>query len=441
MRQVYPMILICMFSASLAAQPSRGVSPPGRIVDNRKPAEPPVAKQGTESGVALLTAIRLTTPSGDPVLREGETGTLVVEVRNLSPSRTIEPDLEFLVGTSWATGSQTIQRSMSAVAPGETGTYRGQIPWNEQFPSGTLTYRVRAVDRRTGAESPTAQVAFRHEQGRTPEKAIAVVQVGASIPNVGAPNPDAIAVVIGNRKYTHPDVPDVDFALTDASVMKQYLIRMLGYREANIIHLENASKTDFELVFGTREEPRGRLHNWVRADRSDVFVYYSGHGAPDVGTRKGYFMPSNADPHYVRIGGYPLDLFYENLSRIPAKSVTVVLDACFSGASQAGMLLRDASPMYIDVEMPLVGLSYNLLTSAAGNQISSWYPDAKHSLFTYYFLRAIRGEADADKDRKITLHEIGEYLNDHVPYMARRLYGREQTPTIRGQMNAVFCTY
>ena len=105
------------------------------------------------------------------------------------------------------------------------------------------------------------------------------------------------------------------------------------------------------------------------------------------------------------------------------------------------MLLRDASLMYIDVDTPLLGISGNLLASSAGNQISSWYPDAQHSLFTYYFLRAIRGEADADKNRKITLYEIAEYLREHVPYMARRLYGREQTPVIKGQLNSVFCTY
>jgi hypothetical protein len=297
----------------------------------------------------------------------------------------------------------------------------------------------RITDNRKSIEKPVEKKELT-AVAAPPEK-IAAVNVDMAVPRVTVSNPDAIAVIIGNKSYPHPDVPDVDYAVSDASVMKKYLISMLGYREANIIYIENANKSDFELIFGTNEVPQAKMYNWIKPNRSDVFVYYSGHGAPDVVSKKAYFMPGNSDPNYVRIGGYSLDLFYKNLSSIPAKSVTVVLDACFSGGSQGGMLIQDASPMYVDVEMPLTGLPYNLLTSAAGNQISSWYPETKHSLFTYYFLRGIRGEADGNKDRKITIREIGDYINEQVPYMARRLYGREQTPMVRGQLNSVLCSY
>ena len=88
--------------------------------------------------------------------------------------------------------------------------------------------------------------------------------------------------------------------------------------------------------------------------------------------------------------------------------------------------------MYIDVKAPLIDEKINLLTSSGGDQISSWYPEGKHSLFTYYFLRGLRGEADANKNRKVTLNELKKYLSEHVTYMARRKYGREQTPIVRG---------
>ena len=174
---------------------------------------------------------------------------------------------------------------------------------------------------------------------------------------------------------------------------------------------------------------------------SDVFVYYSGHGAPDLKGKKGYLMPIDADPNYVQLNGYPLDLLYKNLEKIPAKSKTIILDACFSGGSQQGMIIKNASPMYIDVKSPLIGESLNLLTSSEGDQISSWYPEGKHSLFTYYVLRALRGEADADKNRKVTLSELKKYLSEHVTYMARRKYGREQTPIVRGDLKSIICSY
>ena len=70
----------------------------------------------------------------------------------------------------------------------------------------------------------------------------------------------------------------------------------LGYKEGNIFFVNNASKSDFELYFGNDKSYRGKLYNAVKEGRSDVFVYYSGHGAPGLKDKKGYFVPVEADP-------------------------------------------------------------------------------------------------------------------------------------------------
>ncbi|HEX9933704.1 MAG TPA: caspase family protein, partial [bacterium] len=223
---------------------------------------------------------------------------------------------------------------------------------------------------------------------------------------------------------------------------KKYLINTFGYREENIIFIKNGTKTDFEIIFGTDDVPEGRLYNYVKSNRSDVFVYYSGHGAPDPASRKPYFMPVNCDPYVnLRIGGYSLETFYKNLEKLPAKSITVVIDACFSGSSQQGNIIKNASPMFIDVQFPMIGAKCNVFSSATGDQIASWYPEGNHSLFTYFFLRAVRGEADQNRDRKITVKEVKDYIDENVPYTARRKYGREQTPVVKGNPDAVICTY
>jgi hypothetical protein len=264
--------------------------------------------------------------------------------------------------------------------------------------------------------------------------------VDVNIPVAAAPNPDGIAVIIGNRDYANPDVPDVDYAVPDARTVRQYAVSMLGFAEENIIFIENAKKTDFELNFGTRDVAQGKLFNWVRPGKSDVFVYYSGHGAPDLASGKAYFMPVDSHPDYIRIGGYPLDVFYANLSQTPARSVTVVLDACFSGGSQGGMIIRKASPMFIDVEMPLT-VPGALLASSSGDQISHWFPRGGHSLFTYFYLRGMRGDADLNRDRKVSLEEMKGYLGENVSYAARRLYNREQTPVVKGDPDKILCVY
>jgi len=253
---------------------------------------------------------------------------------------------------------------------------------------------------------------------------------------------DGICVIIGNKDYEHKDVPSVDFAIHDATIMKEYAIKVLGFREGNIVFEPNATKAKFEAIFGTKDNYKGKLWRWIKPDKSDVFIYYSGHGAPDIDTKKAYLLPIDCDPSDIALTGYSLNVFYNNLSKLPAKSITVVIDACFSGGSARGMLIKGASPIYIEVKNPIQTMKNAvILSSTARGQISSWYEEKKHSLFTYFFLKGLKGEADKDKNGNITIGEIKEYLTKNVPYMARRLHGREQTPIIIGNLDMILVKY
>lgn len=67
-------------------------------------------------------------------------------------------------------------------------------------------------------------------------------------------NPYGIAVIIGNKNYTHPDVPEVSFAHRDADAIKRYVIETLGFRERNIIDLRDATQSETEGVFGNERD-------------------------------------------------------------------------------------------------------------------------------------------------------------------------------------------
>ncbi|PIX92787.1 MAG: hypothetical protein COZ25_14010, partial [Ignavibacteria bacterium CG_4_10_14_3_um_filter_37_18] len=154
------------------------------------------------------------------------------------------------------------------------------------------------------------------------------------------------------------------------------------------------------------------------------------------------FVPVDCDPSTVALNGYSLNTLYGNLSKIKYKSLTVVIDACFSGSSDKGMLIKNVSPVFITVENPIQMKGNTVIfSSAGGEQVSSWYPEKRHSLYTYYFLKAIQGEADANKDKQLTVGEMKLYLDENVPYMARRLNNREQTPQVIGDENRVIVKY
>lgn len=266
---------------------------------------------------------------------------------------------------------------------------------------------------------------------------ILTVDVDINIPESKMENPDGVAVIIAEKSYEDPKVPDVEYADNDGKILKEYLKKTLGYKEENIIFIENAKKSDFERVFGSEKDYKGELYNYLKPQKSDVFIYYTGHGAPDIETKSGYFVPVDCHPDYVRLNGYALETFYKNLLQIPAKSITVVIDACFSGASESGMLIAQASPLVVTFMPKEMSGNLNLFTSSGPEEISSWYPEKRHSLFTYYFLKALQGEGDKNKDKAITLGELKEYVSENVSYWAQRLYNRKQTPTFRGDENMV----
>ena len=167
----------------------------------------------------------------------------------------------------------------------------------------------------------------------------------AALPRTTKENRYGVAVIIGNRDYADndKDVPNVDYAFNDAQTMYEYVTQTLGFREGNVIYLKDATQADLVATFGTRDNPKGKLFDWVRPGQSDVFIYYSGHGAPGLSNGEGYLLPVDGSPLKVELNGYPLDTFYANLARLPARSTTIILDACFSGVSANGAVVRNAS--------------------------------------------------------------------------------------------------
>lgn len=257
------------------------------------------------------------------------------------------------------------------------------------------------------------------------------VDVDVSIPRGRQRNPDAVAVVIGNRNYRKAGLPAVKYAHNDARVMKEYLITTLGFDEHNILYEEDATAATFNEIFGNHATHQGRLYGYLKPGQSDVFVYYSGHGAPDLGSRDAFFVPVDVDPGYIAMSGYSLDLFYENLAKLPARGVTVVLDTCFSGNSNGGQLLANVSPANIRVKTSNPVLeNASIFTSTRAQQVSAWYHEKRHGLFTYYFLKGLAGAADSDRNQQITSLELGNYLSAEVSYQARRKYGLEQSPAL-----------
>jgi hypothetical protein len=230
-------------------------------------------------------------------------------------------------------------------------------------------------------------------------------------------SPDDLALVVGIENYQN--LPPADFAERDAAAVREHLLA-LGYPERNIIYLvgSQAGRTGIEKYIETW------LPLNVKED-SRLFVYFSGHGAPDAVTGQAYLVPWDGDAKFLKNTGYPIKRLYESLNGLKAKQVVLAMDACFSGEGGRSVLAKGARPLVtkVDVGMETPGRLVVFAATAAA-EITDSEESQGHGLFTYYFLKGLQ-----EKGGKSTLRGLYDYVLPRVQDAARR-NGREQTPQL-----------
>jgi len=248
-------------------------------------------------------------------------------------------------------------------------------------------------------------------------------------------NPDALAVVIGIENYQY--VPDATYAYNDAEVFREYLSETLGFKKQRIKIATNSKATQAELnkLLGSN----GWLSRNIVKGKSDLVVYFSGHGISNQTDQSTGILPFDVDPNYAI--GLPLSKLYENLSKMGAKSVTVYLDACFTGQTRdSKMLIADARPIIITPKKGNFPSNINVFSASSGSQISGALKEKEHGLFTYYLLKGMSGDADTNKDKSIQLNELSKYVSKNVKDQAA-INGREQTPELQGDKDRVLVQF
>lgn len=239
------------------------------------------------------------------------------------------------------------------------------------------------------------------------------------------PNKNAYAIVIGIENYRQK-LPKADFAASDAKLVSEYLTKFMGYPEENVIILLNDHASNVDLVKYFEKW----LYNNVEKN-STVFIYYSGHGAPDPKTGGAYLVPYDGDPSFIAETGYSLKRMYDALGKLPAKEIVVALDSCFSGAGGRSVLAEGARPLVMNLQGNMA-LSKNMMVLAAssGEQISSTYKEKGHGLFTYFMLKGIKNENVVRKDGSIAISDLFSYIKPQVERIARKQYNNEQSPQL-----------
>ncbi len=244
------------------------------------------------------------------------------------------------------------------------------------------------------------------------------------------PDRDAVAVIIGIADYR--SLPRADFANDDARAFYDYAIRALGIKPENIKLLVDADADEVAIL----KVFRTWLPSKVRSS-TDVYVYYSGHGYPVEDGKGLYLLPPGADREFIARTSIQLQEINADLKAAKANSVTIFMDACYSGQARNGeTLVASARPIVPRVEKKLFPDNFTVITASQGDQWSSSSPELKHGIFSYHLMKGMEGEADANKDGRITLGEMQAYLVENVGRQAGMM-SRKQEPQLIGDANRI----
>ncbi len=366
--------------------------------------------------------VQFTEPSGNGKLEGGEPASLKITLENKGKgtAKGLEVRARFLENKNDHVNFPQTMR-LDDLAPNATTNLEISLVADRDAQDAEIEIEVEIFGKNMDRISKEVRFALR-EYDATDEP-----------PRTTMQNPEAVAVVIGIRHYQYAQVPSVEYAERDAAMMREYLIRTLGFKPENILP-QNPKEL---MTAGTLKTLiRRTLPSYIKKGDSEVYFYYAGHGAPDPNSQETFLVPYDCDPNHVNSdNAYRLSDLYTDLSNLEAKHLTIVMDACFSGVGGDGKaILRNISPVKLRIQNPLlIHPNATMFWSSKADEVSNWYPEKRHGMFTYFFLKGLRGKADANNDRRITVGEMKAYLQDAnqgVPYFSNREFQRLQTPVV-----------
>ena len=288
--------------------------------------------------------------------------------------------------------------------------------------------------------------------------------VDKNLPQTTIHNTNAVAVIIGNHEYDfYPNNP-VLYASQDRKSMQIYAKKVFGYKK--IMGGDNLGFAKFRDIFGTDDNKEGQLFRSLR-EEEPVLIYVTGHGhsKPQLYKKaKSYIVPKDGNSFDLDATCYPLDDLYNNLSYLIAikkpDKLILIMDMCFSGyltAAVSSARWESENPLQDLIDIgKRVGTEVVCIFATQESQTAKWYQAKKHSLLTYFILKAFHNsenegeyKADINNDKKLTVGELRDFVLDEnygVPYYAnqREVVGNSdlgQQPVIIGDDDIILIEY
>ncbi len=231
-----------------------------------------------------------------------------------------------------------------------------------------------------------------------------------AIPKIA--NGQTWALIVGVAEYQY--INSLRFADDDALAFYNYLLSPAG----GSVPLSNVQLlTNDKASLGQLDRALGNLLDLVKPN-DKVFIYFSGHGDQESRTiaQRGFLLTHDAFSSNYNSTAFPVLYLQDYIATLATKNqaqVIMFLDACHAGklaGSEIGGVQLTGTQLLKQVANEVKFLACQ--TTEVSLEGYQW--GGGRGLFSYHLVRGLQGLADVNQDKKITLLELGRYLEDHV---------------------------
>ena len=230
---------------------------------------------------------------------------------------------------------------------------------------------------------------------------VATASVAAAAP---APAASAAAPAVRLRRFAllagvddgGPTRVRLRYAATDAKSLGRVLQSLGGVAPEDVVFVSTPTRAAFDAAFADIEQ---RLRAGATPGvRRELLVYYSGH--------------SDEDGLLIGRDRFGYDELRARVQRAPADLRVVILDSCASGAFTRHKGGVKRPPFLLDASTDMRGHAF--LTSSAADERAQESDRIAASYFTYYLVSGLRGAADMNQDRRVTLQEAYQFASQET---------------------------
>jgi hypothetical protein len=303
----------------------------------------------------------------------------------------------------------------------------GNFTANTYVPEGGVSVIVEAVD----VAGLSSSMSVRLDRVVTQSAAFSFDRLNP-IKRKASSNPDALALIVGVDNYERTPARAI-FADSDAKVFADYASEKLGIPSNRIKTLVNDGADEQGMLLAVKDW----LARSVKQGDTDVYVFFAGHGLASDDGKQMYLLPYDGSPRLLEKTAILREELFDDISSSNPRSVTVFLDTCYSGTTRGTDVLITSRPIALKVLKQSLPDNFTVLTAAAGDQTAKPLKEAKHGMFSYFLMKGMEGEADANQDNQITAGELHQYVQSNVVQQS----SGSQTPELQGDADRVLVQF